>query len=298
MRALVTGWASFLHGEATAGDVASLHRVATRLTADGIEHEIVLSPEFAPGATHFDDVDPDDYTHVIFCCGPVHGWQVEELHSRYSRCTRIAVGVSVIDPGSPATKGFHTLLPRDGPGLRASTDLAAGLDPSGVPVVGAVLAPAQPEYGDRARHDETHEVLQRWLAGVDAARIPLDTRLARGDWRLCSSPEAFAALVRRTDVLVTTRLHGLVVALSAGVPALAVDPVSGGGKVTAQAHAQDWPAVIGADELTDAELDRWWRWCRSDEGACRAAATGRSAGTDSGPLDALARHLHAAALDR
>lgn len=297
MRALVTGWASFLHGEATAGDVASLHRVAARLATDGIDHDTVLSPAFAPGATHFDDVDPNDYTHVIFCCGPAHGWQVEELHHRYSGCTRIAVGVSVIDPESPATKGFHTLLPRDGPGLRASPDLAAGLDPRGTPVVGAVLAPAQPEYGDRTRHGETHEILQRWLAGLDAARIPLDTRLARGDWRLCSTPEAFAALVERTDVVVTTRLHGLVVALSAGVPALAVDPISSGGKVTAQARAQDWPAVIGADELSEIELDRWWRWCRSHEGACRAAAARRSAGTDSSPLDALARHLHAAALE-
>lgn len=298
MRVLVTGWASFLHGEATAGDVACLQRVAARLAADGIGHDVVLSPGFAREALHFDDTDPTDYTHVVFCCGPVHGRQLEELHRRYSGCTRIAVGVSVTDPNCPAARGFHRLLPRDGPGFRASPDLASGLRDRTIPVVGALLAPGQPEYGDQGRHDETHELLRRWLAGLDAARIPLDTRLAPGNWRLCSTPEAFASLIARTDAVVTTRLHGLVFALSAGVPALAVDPVSGGGKVTAQAQAQDWPAVIGADELTEAELDRWWRWCRSEECARRAAEIGRSAGTESALLDALTRELRAAALDQ
>ncbi|MEB3371384.1 polysaccharide pyruvyl transferase family protein [Saccharopolyspora mangrovi] len=298
MRVLVTGWASFLHGEATAGDVASLQRVAARLASDGIDHDIVLSPGFAPGATHFDDADPADYTHVLFCCGPVHGGQLEELHRRYSGCARIAVGVSVVDPRSRAANGFHRLLPRDGPGLRASPDLAAGFEHRQVPVTGVVLAPGQPEYGEDSRHDVAHATLRRWLAGLDAARVPLDTRLADGEWHLCSTPEAFASLIARTDVVVTTRLHGLVFALTEGVPALAVDPVSGGGKVTAQAHAQGWPAVIAADDLSEAELDRWWRWCRSDDGARRAAAIRGSAGTSSALLDALARELHAAALDQ
>jgi exopolysaccharide biosynthesis predicted pyruvyltransferase EpsI len=68
------------------------------------------------------------------------------------------------------------------------------------------------------------------LEGVRPA--PLDTRLDSRDWRLCSTAEAFMSLVPRLEVVVTTRLHGLVLALPAGVPALAIDPVAGGGKVT------------------------------------------------------------------
>jgi hypothetical protein len=63
------------------------------------------------------------------------------------------------------------------------------------------------------------------------------------------------------DVVVTDRLHGMVLALRAGVPALAVDPVEGGAKVTAQAHACGWPAVVGAERLDVRRLEHWWTWC-------------------------------------
>ena len=71
-------------------------------------------------------------------------------------------------------------------------------------------------------------------------------------------------------------LHGLVFALSQAVPALAVDPVAGGGKVAAQAAAWEWPAVVPAEELTEARLDHWWEWCNSREGARRAASCATS----------------------
>jgi hypothetical protein len=117
--------------------------------------------------------------------------------------------------------------------------------------------------------------LTSWLAGRDCAPLLVDTRLDRRDWRSFGTPDQLLSVVGRLDVVVTTRLHGLVTALRCGVPALAVDPVAGGAKVAAQAHAWNWPAVLTADELSDAALDRWWRWCLSEEG--RAAARAREA---------------------
>ncbi len=71
----------------------------------------------------------------------------------------------------------------------------------------------------------------------------------------------------RLDAVVTTRLHGLVFALRAGVPVLAVDPVAGGGKVTAQAAALGWPALITAEQALDTGVvDHWWQWCLSAAG--------------------------------
>lgn len=58
--------------------------------------------------------------------------------------------------------------------------------------------------------------------------MPLDTRLAHEDWRRCATPDQFVTVLSRMDVVVTTRLHGLVLALKCGVPVLAVDPVAGG----------------------------------------------------------------------
>nr|WP_246331295.1 polysaccharide pyruvyl transferase family protein [Saccharopolyspora hordei] len=267
---MITGWASFLHGEATAGDVLSAQHVAAALTEHGIDHDTAWSPRFAPRALHLDDARPEDYTHLVFVCGPAHGWQVRELHTRFPDCHRVAVGVSVLRSDDPAVTGFHRVLPRDGADT-AAVDLAAPVAvPGTVPVVGVALAPDQPEYGERRAHDAVHRALLDWLTRLDCARLELTTRLAIDDWRCCATAEQFGALVDRVDVVVTTRLHGLVFGLSRGRPALAVDPVRGGGKVSAQAAAWGWPAVVRPEDLDDAVLDRWWTWCRSDR--ARAAA--------------------------
>ncbi|MFJ4481072.1 polysaccharide pyruvyl transferase family protein [Streptomyces longwoodensis] len=262
-RVLLTGWFSFLDGEATAGDVLALDRVREVLDRAGVAHDVAWSPGFRPDALHLEDARPRDYTHVVFVCGPAHGPQVEGLHRRFAECVRIAVGTSVLDPDGPAVRGFHRVLPRDAPGTEPSLDLAARAPrpPSAVPVVGVVLTHGQHEYGDRRRHGHVAEQVTRWLAGRDCARLELETRLDAHDWRLGSTAAQVEAVLARLDLVVTDRLHGLVLALRSGVPALAVDPVAGGAKVTAQARACGWPALVPADALDAAELRRWWDWC-------------------------------------
>jgi hypothetical protein len=133
--------------------------------------------------------------------------------------------------------------------------------------------------------------LTGWLAGQTCAPVPLETRLDTRDWRLCSTTAAFDALLRRLDVVITTRLHGLALALRAGVPVLAIDPVHGGGKVTAQASAWQWPALLTADQAADpARLDHWWHWCLSARGR-QAAATAAGAGPPGAMLTALVARL-------
>ncbi|MPY85267.1 MAG: polysaccharide pyruvyl transferase family protein [Actinophytocola sp.] len=268
MRVLVTGWPSFLHGEATAGDVLSMRRVRDALDAIGIACDTVWSHGFLPGAAGLDDVDPSSYSHLVFACGPVTGSQVAELHERFPCCYRIAVGVSVIDPACPAASGFHRILPRDG-GAACAPDLADPTTARPVPVAGVVLAPGQREYGSHGRHEDVHRVLGDWLGTLDCALLELDSRLDTTDWRHCSTPDQFAAVLSRLDVVITTRLHGLVLAVRSGVPAIAVDPIDGGGKVTAQARALSWPAILAADEVCPERLDAWFRWCRSDQAAAK-----------------------------
>ena len=114
--------------------------------------------------------------------------------------------------------------------------------------------------------------------GKECAPVTLETRLDPRDWRLCSSAEAFETLVSRLDIVVTTRLHGLALALRAKIPVLAVDPVEGGGNVTAQASAWRWPAALPAAQAADrAHLDALWDWCLSPAGRQAAAAAGRAA---------------------
>ncbi len=103
--------------------------------------------------------------------------------------------------------------------------------------------------------------------------MTVDTRLADADWRSPATAAQVEAVIARADVVVTTRLHGLVLALKNGVPALAIDPVAGGAKVAAQAAAWGWPVLLprsGDPVLDRGELDRLWGWCRSVEGQARA----------------------------
>jgi hypothetical protein len=299
MRVLLTGWFSFRHGEATAGDVLAAQAVAAALDAAGVAYDIAWSPVFRPGALELAEAAPERYTHLIFACGPVHGDQIAGLHTRYRSCRRIAVGVSVVDENDPACQGFDVLLPRDAPGRAPVRDLVPAMLPEqagrgALPVTGVFLTTGQGEYGRRRQHDLVSSRLTAWLNTKRCAPVPLDTRLDSGDWRLCSSPEALATLISRLDIVVTMRLHGLVLALRAGVPVLAVDPVAGGGKVTAQAAAWDWPAVLAAEQVTEQSLlDERWDWCRSPAGrseALRAAALGME--QPQALLAALVRVLH------
>ncbi|HET6187406.1 MAG TPA: polysaccharide pyruvyl transferase family protein [Trebonia sp.] len=276
-RVLVAGWPSFIHGEATAGDVLAMEAVAAEIDAAGVPCDIAWSPVFRPGERTLDDADPARYSHLVFACGPLSGRGIEVLHQRFAACRRVAVGVSVIDPADPAAAGFHAILARDSPGAPATGDLAAGPRPPLMPVAGVIHVGEQREYVGRGRHATVSRSLAGWLPGCGCALLPLETRLDSRDWRLCGTPAELESILSRVDLVITMRMHGLVLALKHGVPALAVDPVAGGAKVTAQAQAWRWPAVVapGAGGTVDTgAMDRWRDWCLSEPGrrAARRAA--------------------------
>jgi polysaccharide pyruvyl transferase len=275
-----------MHGEATAGDVLALAAVERTLGRAGIGYEVAWSPVFRPGALRLEDAVPCRYTDLVFVCGPLHGEPVAGLHTTFAALRRIAVGVTVIDRSDPACAGFDLVLSRDSAEGGPVRDLSAAVPPATpVPVAGVVLASGQGEYGTRRRHEQVTEDLTGWLGGRSCAPVPLETRLDSRDWRLCSSAAAFEALLSRMDIVVTTRLHGLALALRAGIPVLAVDPVDGGGKVTAQAAAWSWPAVLPAAQAADQEaLDGWWQWCLSPEGRQAAATAARSGAGQAGAM--------------
>ena len=84
-----------------------------------------------------------------------------------------------------------------------------------VPVTGVILTCGQGEYGDRRRHEAVTSRITGWLSLKAWAPVPLETRLDIRDWRLCATAEAFMSLLARLNIVVTTRLHGLALALLA-----------------------------------------------------------------------------------
>ena len=267
LRALVTGWFSFLHGEATAGDLLAAQTVTAWLGEAGVEHETAFSPVLG-GGPNLDQVDPAEFTHLFFVCGPAAGWQVEGLLERFSHCVKVAVGVSVLD-GTPTD--FDVIVSRDGIGRRPDLSLLAS-NPL-PPVVGLVRTHPQGEYPD-ARPQRVHELIEEALAGCDASVVEIDTRV---DPRQVSNrrPQDVEAIVKRMDAVVTTRMHGLVLALKQGVPAVAVDVVPTGAKVTAQAQTLAWPAILGTGELSVERVRGALAWALSPEARVRARESAR-----------------------
>jgi hypothetical protein len=290
----VAGWPSFIDGEATAGDVLAMEAVAAELDEAGVRYEMAWSPVFRPGEQTLEDADPVRYSHLVFACGPLSGPGIEELHQRFAACRRVAVGVSVIDPADPAAAGFHVILARDSPEGPPTGDLAATPRPSLLPVAGVIHVGEQREYSGRARHGTVARSLDSWLPGCGCALLPLETRLDSRDWRLCRTPGELESILSRVDLVITMRMHGLVLALKHGVPALAVDPVAGGAKVSAQAEAWRWPAVVtpGPTGTVDAgALNRWRDWCLSAPGrqAARRAAQSPPRSPLAGLIPALGK---------
>jgi len=250
MRVLVTGWFSFDEVIATVGDELGADVVVGWLAELGVEHDVAWAPYLGRGP-HWRDVDPADYTHLVFVSGPLMDMPLlRELTSAFAAARRIAVNVSAVpDDARPL---FHEVWERDAPGV-SRPDLAIGTTTRDVPVVAVAFAPAQEEYGTRSQADAVRAAIEGWLGARAIPWFELDMDLFDKPYE--RFPAQVEALVRRADVVVSMRLHGLVLGLAHGVPVIACDAIAGGAKVSAQAAALGWPVVLRAGEVDPVTLD-------------------------------------------
>jgi hypothetical protein len=250
MRVLVTGWFSFDEVIATIGDELGVDVVVGWLTELGIEHDVAWAPYLGRGP-HWRDLDPADYTHLVFISGPLIDVPLlRELTSAFAHAQRCAVNVSAVpDDARPL---FHQVWERDGPGI-SRPDLAIGTTTPDVPVVAVAFAPAQEEYGPRSQADRVRATIEGWLGARGIPWFELGMDLFDKPYE--RFPAQVEALIRRADVVVSMRLHALVLGLAHGVPVIACDAITGGAKVSAQAAALGWPIVLQAGEIGPATLD-------------------------------------------
>lgn len=245
MRALLAGWFSFVDMGATAGDLMVRDLVREWLDEAGVSHDVAHAAPFA-GGVRWETVDPQAYTHLVFVCGPFgNGPPVNEMLDRFSSCDWIGVDLSMLHP-LDEWNPFELLLERDSD-RTCRPDFALIAPAPRVPVVGVVLIHPQPEYRERDLHERANETIESVVAARECARLRIDTRLDVDNQAGLRTPAEVVALTAKADVVVTTRLHGLVLALRSGVPAVAVDPVAGGAKISRQAAALGWPWCFSAD---------------------------------------------------
>jgi Polysaccharide pyruvyl transferase len=277
-RVLVTGWFSWSDGAATAGDLLARDVACRWLDDAGRDFDVANAPAFG-GGVDWRRVDPTRYSDVVFVCGPVEaGRRLDYLLQQFGGSRWTGLDVTMLRP-LDTWNPFDVLIERDS-SATARPDLAFVAQSDSLPLVGVVLVePYWPEYPERDRQPQAREAVSRLLASRPAVRVPIDTRLPVNETGLRSAAEIQSAIARM-DVVVTTRLHGLVLALKHGVPALALDPVEGGAKITQQACAVGWPMVLSSGEFRDDQLATAFDFCLGQEGrqlAAECAARARTA---------------------
>lgn len=284
-KALVAGWFSYRGGHATGGDLLARDVLCEWLTELGIDHVTAYAAPFGTGP-RIDQVDPGEFTHAFLVCGPFDPGPLEaDFLTRFAGCRLIGIDLSLDLPRSE-WQPFDLLIERDSD-ERTNPDIVFAGRGELPPVIGVCLVEEHPE----ADVERANSAIERLLGRNEAARVAIDTRLDVNETGLRTKGE-IEALIRRVDVVVTTRLHGLVLALKNGVPVVAIDAVRGSGKITRQCLRIGWPVVLGLDELDDARLDQALAFALSAEGRTKARECGDQAIVDVTAIrEELAREL-------
>jgi len=262
-RVLVTGWFSWSDPSVTAGDLLARDVTCRWLEEAGRDYDVANARQFGDGV-EWREVDPARYSDAIFVCGPVEpGRRLDHILGRFGGSRWTGLDITMLRP-LEHWNPFDMLLERDS-SAAARPDIAFASHLQPVPLIGVVLVEDyRPEYPDRDRQPEARDAVANLLAGRPAIRFDIDTRLTGNETGLRSATEVESAIARM-DAVVTTRLHGLVLALKHGVPALAIDPVAAGAKISMQAAAVGWPVVRTADALDAADLNMALDYCLSRE---------------------------------
>ncbi|MBE9168992.1 polysaccharide pyruvyl transferase family protein [Pleurocapsales cyanobacterium LEGE 06147] len=99
--------------------------------------------------------------------------------------------------------------------------------------------------------------------------VTIDTGLDPNTTNLRNAAEV-ESLIACMDVVITTRLHGTVLALKNGVPVIAIDAIAGGAKVSRQAKTIGWSNVFSVDNLSDEMLAKAFEYCLTEEAKAKA----------------------------
>lgn len=277
-RALVAGWFSFPNGGNTAGDLLSRDLVCGWLDRGGYSYDVALAPPF-DGGVDWRAADPGAYSHVVFVCGPfVRNDLSRAFLERFGGRPLVGVNLSLKEP-LDTWNPFDFLLERDSAASRRP-DISFLSRRVAVPIVGLVRV----EPGPGGLHDVVDEAIRRLLVSKEAAIVEVDTRLPSNATGLRSAAEV-EALIARADAVVTTRLHGMVLALKNSVPVLAIDPYPDGGKILLQAKTIGWPVVFTADRLDDEELRAALDYCLTEDGRRKGAVCAERAAGMLGDIE-------------
>lgn len=248
MQILIAGWFSFKGMGATAGDLISREIVCSWMREAGISFDIALVEPFSlEGGVDWRKIDAERYSHVVFVCGPFgNGWPLTEFLSAFSNAKLIGVNLSLLQPLDDWNP-FHLLFARDSSRV-SHPDISFQGKPADLPVIGVILVHKQKEYGKRALHERAEAIINDFISHTEAAVVHIDTAIPDNKGQL-RTPAEVEALIKKMDLVITTRLHGVVLALKNEIPVIPIDPIAGGAKITQQVITIGWPILFNAESL-------------------------------------------------
>jgi hypothetical protein len=193
-------------------------------------------------------INPRAYRCVAFVCGPLSNEIYFRLFFfRFRRARKVAVGVSVIDPTLPGTRLFDEIVARDGM-PQVSFDLAlAEAAPSCVRStrrhIAVCLRGHQHEYGDLNCHSTRVDNLILQVARRLGDHVECTSTVIAKD----NTAERIHRCFADAKLVITTRLHGALLALHHCTPFVAIDQIEGGRKVSSVLGRLPWDHVYPFD---------------------------------------------------
>ena len=249
-RILIVWWGTSAGGGPTIGDYMAVSNLVAALQERGAQVDVAAHRDFDfHGAKIVDwrKISPFRYRCVVFVCGPLSNeWYFRLLFYKFWLARKVAVGVSVIDPSQPAVRLFDEIVARDG--LSAShfdLSLAGKSTPSRSERsdVLVCLRGRQTEYGaDACRSDRVDDLIwkvaRRQGLPVKSVNTVVDSA--------SNTIEQIERNFSEAKLVLTTRLHGSLMALRHGVPFIAVDQIEGGRKLTEVVRKLGWEYLYSA----------------------------------------------------
>jgi hypothetical protein len=251
-KALIMGAFSDIGKNSTFGDIQAMEVLCSWLNEIQVEFDVL---DKVSSKKKNISIDPYKYDILIYVCGP---FGRNTYCKNFSHCLKIGIDVSIEKNESHYIDSYKCLdfiIPRDSITVKNPEFVFKASSPD-VAVVGLALVHGQGDK-ERSRHQQIEAVVKKYFKNNGYAIIKLDTLITtpiRKNQTNISSVSQFEALVRRCDFIISSRLHGLVYGLKNNIPVIAIDPISGGGKLTKQAQAINWPIIINGDTVSEEKI--------------------------------------------
>jgi hypothetical protein len=249
----------------TIGDLMALYNVAICLRRSFSQLDIAWNGglfDLSQLCVNIDQIDKAKYDAVLYVCGPLTRGH-PAFFAQFPSAKKIAVGVSITNQVDPFSfvDSVHARDSESG----SNFDLA--LADIGYPHFNAdprardnriavCLVGDQAEYGVDDGYDRAAALVEQATGGCQTVSVQtlLDTSRP--------IPASVELDLQCASSLITTRMHGALLAIYHGVPVISIDQIRGGAKVTRMLAQLEWPVFnswTDGPERISAALDQYRR---------------------------------------